>query len=336
MSFSMFVGRVVLPVFGLVIASALVIQTVRTGRFELPNFAPAPVHTDRNTAPKGSQRDGPRKVVAEGRVVAYPGAQIVISSQIPGTILRVLVGEKSSVRKGDLLLEFEADEAAARVAEAAARLAEVEAELDRAEFDQRQLEALQPRPPSYKEDVEQGRLNLLTHRALRDAAKAARDRLLARLKRHQIVAPIDGVITLRSVHPGETVGTDVPLLTIVDLTRLRVEAEVDEYDAAHCGLNDVATITSEAYPGRSWQGRVEEISDTMVARKIRPEDPSRPTDTRILPVRIALRDTTPLRLGQRVEVEIVADAPAIKPAPAPAALPSAIESEAPDKSTPPG
>ena len=325
MSFSMFLGRVLLPVIGVAIASVLAIQTVRTGRLELPTFAAAPAHPGTGPAPKPPAASGPRRVIAEGRVVAYPGARVVVGTEIAGTILRVHVREKSAVRKGDLLLELKADDAKAQLDEAAARLAQAEAEAGRNETEQRRLEALLPRSPAYKEDVDRGRFTLLEYRARRDAAKAARDRLVAMLRRHQIVAPISGVVTLLSVQPGETVGAAVPLITLVDLTRLRVEAEVDEYDVGHCGLNNAATITSEAYPDCSWRGVVEEIADTLVSRQIRPEDPGRPTDTRILPVRIALREPTPLRLGQRVEIEIVALAADPTPSTPPVPTRSAID-----------
>ena len=65
-----------------------------------------------------------------------------------------------------------------------------------------------------------------------------------------------------------------------------------------------ATITAEGYPGPGWRGRVEEVADAVVPRRTRPEDPGRPADTRVLLVRIAFLKTTPLKLGQRVEVEI--------------------------------
>jgi hypothetical protein len=51
-------------------------------------------------------------------------------------------------------------------------------------------------------------------------------------------------------------------------------------------------------------GKIEEIPDSVVARKLKPEDPGRPTDTRVLLVKVALLEKTPLKLGQRVEMEI--------------------------------
>src|SRR5262249_34838039 len=102
----------------------------------------------------------------------------------------------------------------------------------------------------------------------------------------------------------ETVAAAFPLVTITDLARIRIEAEVDEYDIASCRVGSAVKITAEGYPDRSWRGAVEEVADVLVGRRIRPEDPGKPTDTRVLPVRIAFREATPLRLGQRVEVEI--------------------------------
>jgi multidrug resistance efflux pump len=147
---------------------------------------------------------------------------------------------------------------------------------------------------------------------------AARDRLVAQLARYRVVAPIDGVVTSRQAQPGETVAAATPLITIADLTRLRIEAEVDEYDIAHCRVGSPVKIRAEGYPDRSWQGEVEEIADVLSSRRIRPEDPGKPTDTRVLPVRIAFRESIPLRLGQRVEVEIERNSQA-DPTPSPEA-----------------
>jgi hypothetical protein len=49
---------------------------------------------------------------------------------------------------------------------------------------------------------------------------------------------------------------------------------------------------------------VEEIPDAVMARRLKPQDPGRPSDTKVLLVKIALGGKTPLKLGQRVEVAI--------------------------------
>jgi HlyD family secretion protein len=308
----MVLGRVLLPLAGLGVATALAWH-YGVGRIELPSglaALSAPARPAAGDAGSSADRDRARPdepgatTVAEGRVVAYPGTQVIVGAEITGTIVRVAVVEKSPVRRGDLLVEFRSAELKAQVAEAAARLAEAEADVARLEADHLRAEALLARKATTRQEYDQTRFNLLAQRARRDAMAAAHERLVAQLERYRVVAPIDGVITARQAQPGETVAAATPLVTITDLTRIRIEAEVDEYDIASCRVGCPVKITAEGYPDRSWRGVVEEVADVLVGRRIRPEDPGKPTDTRVLPVRIAFREATPLRLGQRVEVEI--------------------------------
>ena len=320
MSPTMALGRILLPGVALAIVAAVGWQAYRTGRAELPPWLVAS-GTPAKPAVRLVADDGPRPVVAEGRVVAYPGAQVVVGAETAGTVGRVLVAEKSIVRKGDVLVSFKADEVKAQLDEASAHLAEAEAEVARVEADEKKLIAHVPKgsPPSH--DLERTNSYVVGYRARRDALKAARARLDAQWRKHWVFAPIDGVVIARDVHPGETVEAAAPLVTIADLSRLRVEAEVDEYDVAHCTVGHPATIRSEAFPGKSWRGTIEEVADALVPRRIRPEDPGRPTDTRVLAVRIAFREPTPLRLGQRVEVAIAYDPTPPEPEPTVAARP---------------
>ena len=85
---------------------------------------------------------------------------------------------------------------------------------------------------------------------------------------------------------------------------IRVEAEVDEYDAPRVAVGAEATLTAEGYGAASWRGTVEEVPDRVGGRSIAPEDPGRPTDTRVLLVKVRFDVPHPLKLGQRVEVEI--------------------------------
>jgi hypothetical protein len=78
---------------------------------------------------------------------------------------------------------------------------------------------------------------------------------------------------------------------------------VDEYDTARIALGAPVTIVAEGFPS-TWEGRIEEIPDSVVGRKLRPEDPRRRVDARVLPVKIAPRSPSLLKLGQRVEVQV--------------------------------
>jgi multidrug resistance efflux pump len=124
----------------------------------------------------------------------------------------------------------------------------------------------------------------------------------ALLAKSRIVSPIDGVVLFRHVQPGEMAESGTRVATVADLRRVRIEAEVDEFDVGLIELGACAQISAPAFPGCVWTGTVEEIPDAVVGRKLRPEDPAQLTDTRVLLVKIALVQPTPLKLGQRVEV----------------------------------
>ena len=296
MSFSMFLGRIVLPAAGLVLAIAVTWRSVQT----IANQADAGPVRLQSIAP-----DGPfPRVTAEGRVVAYPGAQVTVSTEVLGTIVQMPAHEKAAVKKGDLLAELRSDEVKAALREAHHRLSEVEVALRLEQVRSRldrilpMVTAKEPQPPDARRDA------LSAATARRDAAKATIDRLEAELAKYRIVAPIDGVIIECNVEPGETVNAASPLLTIVNLNRLRVEAEVDEFDIESVAAGAVATITAEGYPPRHFRAEVEEIADVVVPRRLRPDDPGRSSDTRVLRVKVAFREPCTLKLGQRVEIAI--------------------------------
>jgi len=298
----MVLGRVVLPAAGLLLAIAITWHSVRTitaqgdsGPVRLQSITPI---------------DSPPRIAAEGRVVAYPGARVTVGTEVLGTIISMKVYEKAKVRKGDLLVELRDDDVKASLREAHHRLTEVEVAL-RLEQVRGRLDSILPlvsgkgpQPPDVRRD------SLAAATARRDAAKAAVDQLEAESAKYRILAPIDGVVIARMVEPGETVSVAAPLMTIVDLSRLRVEAEVDEFDIQALTTGAEATIRAEGYPDRRWRGEVEEIADVVVSRQLRPEDPGRPGDTGVLPVKVRFREPCPLKLGQRVEIVIRGSEPA--------------------------
>ena len=296
MSPTMFLGRVVLPAIGLFVAVGVTWHSLRkvTARTEVISVGEPARSAARSTG----------RIIAEGRVVAYPGAQVTVGTEVLGTIINMPARETVAVRKGDLLVELRSDDVKASLREAHFRLIEAEAgvRLLRARY---QLDRIFPALSAKTPQPADNRLDEhAAAQARRDAAKAAVDRLEAESAKYRIMAPIDGVVIARHAEPGETVTPGSSLATIVDLSRLRVEAEVDEFDIAGVTLGAKATITAEGYPGQVWQSKIEEIADAVVARQTRPDDPGRPADTRVLRVKLALLEPNPLKLGQHVEVDI--------------------------------
>lgn len=245
---------------------------------------------------------------AEGRVAAYPGAQVTVGTDIAGTVARVLINEKDPVHRGQVLVELASAEQRAALDEARARVAEAEANLRLAQAQVMRWQALRAENLVAQQSLDAAERDRDAAQAQLALAHATSDRLDAVLAKTRIVSPLDGVVIARSVEPGQPVESGTPLVTVADLRRTRIEAEVDEFDAARVRLGVAVVVSAEGFDGQTWRGRVEEIPDAVVARRLKPEDPGRPSDTRVLLVKVALLEPTPLKLGQRVELEIATPA----------------------------
>jgi len=246
----------------------------------------------------------PRRVAAEGRVVTYPGAEVRVGADRAGRVLDVRMIEGAVVRKGDVLVVLESDELAASLSAAQARLAESEAEIRLAEITRERRQALVAQQIAAPSDLDQAERDLDISRARRGTAAAEIERLQAQLRKMRILSPIDGTVTARMVDAGETVEPGDAVATVADLRRLRIDGEADEADAGALALGAEVRISADGFPGRSWAGRIEEVAESVTVRALKPQDPSRPTDTRILAVKVALAEATPLRLGTTVELKI--------------------------------
>jgi RND family efflux transporter MFP subunit len=245
-----------------------------------------------------------RGVAAEGRVVTYPGAEVKVAAERAGRLISVHVEEGQTVRKGELLAEIESDELRAALDEARARVQEAEAEVRLTELNLARRRQLVAEQILAAHDLDQATRDLEIARARQDTARATVARYEAQLRKSRIVAPLSGTVTAREVDAGEMVATGDVVVSLADLRRLRVDAEADEADAAALALGAPATITADGFPGRTWRGHVEEVADAVTLRKLKPQDPARPTDTRILAVKVAFGEPTPLKLGTTVELRI--------------------------------
>ena len=281
--------RILYPALGILLLVATVAQLSATRA--------RPVAAQPMTA------SAPPSVVAEGRVVAYPGSEVTVGTDVAGTIERLDVEEKQHVRRGQILAVIRARDTRAALSVARARVGEAQADIRLFEIEVERAQNLWREDVGSKQAWEKSGRDLDAARARLASARAEVERLAALVEKTVITSPIDGVVIACSVHAGESVSVGDPIATVADLARTRVEAEVDEFDTARVSAGAAVTVTAEGYD-RGWRGTIEEVPDTVVNRRLKPQDPSKPIDTRVLLVKVALVETTPLKLGQRVEVRI--------------------------------
>jgi RND family efflux transporter MFP subunit len=251
----------------------------------------------------------PSGIAAEGRVVAYPGAEVRVGAERAGRLVRVLVQEGDLVRKGQLLAEIDSDELRAELAEARARVVEAEAEVRLSESTLARRQQLQQERILAVHDLDEATRDFETARARVETARASVARYAALVAKSRIAAPITGTLVARVVDAGQMVETGDDTFTVADLERLRIEGEAHEADAGGVALGAAVKITADGYPGRSWLGTIEEVPGSVTLRRIKPQDPSRPTDARVLAVKVAFAEPVPLRLGTTVDLRITPSEP---------------------------
>jgi ABC exporter DevB family membrane fusion protein len=121
-----------------------------------------------------------------------------------------------------------------------------------------------------------------------------------------VEATVDGKVTRKLVEPGEAVDVSMPLMVLGDMQKIIVKAEVDETDVGKLALGQKAEITADAYPGRVFPGNVYEIGQAVGKRKVRPEDPAKIQDMKVLETKIeVIEGADELKLGMTVDVRVL-------------------------------
>ncbi len=250
-----------------------------------------------------AQAPGSRRVWAEGRVVARPGAETHIAPEIGGRVVACSLREKGTVKKGEVVCELASDEHKAALAEAKAKIVEADAAIEHLEVEVARAEKMLRAELLSAQAAAKTKHDLELARARRATAVAAAAHAEVLIGRTKVLAPIDGMVIRLQVQEGETVSAGMKLARIVDLTSVRIEAEIDEFDATSLTVGARATVSAEGHPTK-WTGRVEELPDVIVARSLEREGPGEPQGSHVLLAKIGIAEKTPLRLGQRVELDI--------------------------------
>jgi len=93
------------------------------------------------------------------------------------------------------------------------------------------------------------------------------------LNKVRLVSPIAGIVTKRNIEEGETAVTGTMnnagtvLLTIADMSIIEAEVEVDETDIPTVKFGQIAKVTIDAIPGKTFTGKVTEIGNSPITTK---------------------------------------------------------------------
>jgi HlyD family secretion protein len=134
-------------------------------------------------------------------------------------------------------------------------------------------------------------------RAQTSQSKARLDELRINLANTIITSPVTGFVARRAVDPGAFVGQNAPIVDVVDITSVRLVANVVEKDLRQLQKGNETTVEVDAYPGETFTGRIARVSPVL--------DPA--TRTAPIEVEIPNRDFR-LKPGMYARVSVVTDA----------------------------
>lgn len=206
-----------------------------------------------------------------------PVVSVQVGSQVSGQIKEVLVDFNSEVKTGQLIARLDPENFQHRMHQAKADLEAAQASIavNQATLNEAQRDFDRKNHLVEKRFLSPAELDKA--RSTREAAEAQlkssqaqgrqREAQLAQarveLNRTAIRAPIAGIVIKRSIEPGQTVAASLqsPELFVIakNLADMQIETAIDEADIGRIRVDQKATFTVDAFPGRVFEGTVRQM-----------------------------------------------------------------------------
>jgi membrane fusion protein, multidrug efflux system len=259
---------------------------------------------------------------------AYTAAEIaLVTAEIDGPVSAVNVVDSQEVRRGDVLVVIDDTDARlalrqaeADVARADAQVAAAVADVERSGIDLKRREALiesgsvsGDELTHVKNGASNAHAGLNAARAAAALAEARLDKAKVDLGRTVIRSPVDGVVARRQVQLGQRVQPSTPLLSVVPIEQLYVNANFKEVQLAKVRDGQKVELVSDLYRGKVvYHGVVDGFSGgTGAAFALIPAQNATGNWIKVvqrLPVRIRLDSTElashPLRVGLSMNAKV--------------------------------
>ncbi|OQP66939.1 efflux transporter periplasmic adaptor subunit [Niastella vici] len=200
-------------------------------------------------------------VTATGTV--QPVDTVSVGTQVSGTISKVYVDFNDKVKKGQLIAEIDKTILTAQRDQISANLRQAKANLDYTKSNYNRQKQL----------LDVGAISRADYETALNQYNAAQDNvnsIAAQLKAAQqnlfyanIYSPINGTVLSRNVSVGQTVASSLntPTLFVIakDLTKMQVQAAVDEADIGNVKNGQRVTFSVDAFPDNTFEGHVKDV-----------------------------------------------------------------------------
>ncbi len=189
-----------------------------------------------------------------------PVSQATVKAKVSGDVLQVYVREGESVRPGQVLARIDTADLEVKLIERQGALESARAQMALAEKTRSNNVKLlnekfisQNAFDSSQSGYDVAKGNVKSAEAqVRIAENALKDAL--------VVSPITGVVQKRHAQPGEKVAFDAPIVTVVDLAELELQALVPAIDVPGLAIGMPVELTVDGFGERRFAGRIGRIN----------------------------------------------------------------------------
>jgi membrane fusion protein, multidrug efflux system len=206
---------------------------------------------------------------APASLVAQHG--VTLTAELPGAVRAITFESGSPVKQGALLVKLDTSTEEAQLASAVADASLAKLNLDRVRSLRRQ------------ESGTQAELDAAEARAKQaDAAVAA---LRATIAKKTIRAPFDGRISIRQVELGQVLAPGTAIASLQSVTPIYADLWLPQQALATVTPGQKARLTTDAFPGRSWEGTLETVNPEVdpATRNVRVRSTFANADGRLRP-----------------------------------------------------
>ena len=200
-------------------------------------------------------------VTATGTI--EPVETVEVGTQVSGKVEKIYVDFNDVVKKGQLMAELDKQTLNQSLSRAKASLTSAESQLNYAKLTYERTKQLYEANAATLAAYQESQNSYTQAQMSKRNAQASYDQALVDLAYAEIYSPIDGIVLDRAVEVGQTVAASFSTPTLFtlanDLTKMQVEADVDEADIGQVKAGQRVTFTVDAYMNETFNGTVKQI-----------------------------------------------------------------------------
>ena len=194
-----------------------------------------------------------------------PVNQATVKAKVSGEVRQITVREGEAVQAGQVMARIDTADLEARLIEKTGALEAAKAQLALAEKTRASNLALLKQNFISQNAYDNSESSLNVAKGSVKSAEAQVQLAENALRDAVVVSPLTGIVAKRHVQPGEKVAFDSPLVTVVDLAQLELQAGVPVVDVPELRLGMPVDLTIDGFGDRRFSGRIERINPATEA-----------------------------------------------------------------------